>query len=1404
MSTAADTTTGTTPPTDADIVLLAQRHAHNSLPLPSWLLSLDFHPTLLSFLRFRSSSPSPSLAVSEYTLSLLSLISISPHTPSLSSLLSSLLSSYIHLFTSLFIPHDPNSLRTLQFFTSLLHHVEPTSLTPVIDSILSYLPLINDSDDAQILDLLPTSVDLIRNSEEEKLRGGDYANMIFDRMLDCSWSKSLLLKMVSLVREFSFIDKVRGREFLDKVFVGMKCANLQDLPSLVYQLLVLGSKGFIKKEVIEGIVLFFGSKTGSKTSSIIRQVEGTVLLHLNFAVKQDPSLGQEVMGLVRSDFRAFNHFTVSVLLSVARVRRLGESSMCILKTAVLTAYRDYKFTKDCKWLPDDLKEEYLENAKVVEKAVLRAVNESSYGREHMVPSILKFAFVLLESVEEGGNKELWNSNDLLGIEALGIKMLETLFEVHDMARNEIIEQCKFRILSLKPEQSMPIMRLLGNLIQTYPYPMLEHVSRLKELLDYFTFMHGKVAAFLVTALLPLFKFSRDLQDYTILVMRKAMFRREDTVRIAATSGLIDLILAEKQSKRDGPLSFQDSSSQASCSQQAEMPCSLGQGLFQELSGLLQRCLHQQAKVKELMYHGLVKLVLMDPSSAGSIFDFLLPHFLRFFGEDTEVQLKIRSCVKSESGKVLIEEPLDCLLSCVSWILLLQPPSKSGISGSAWACLGFSLSQDNEVGRNLSGESFYSAFLKIRKFLTNQNLEGVLGQIENAGSKHLEEENGKCCALILAGIIEVVLNTIGNEMEKTTEIRKVELEKEIIRLLDLHHSLEKYTCTSRQGNGIRKGNLPSAPHDTPNIMDSGHTKVTKGRIPYLSTSSIYQLLQTALKLYNTDCSNGIGAYQNCSQSSSGNSSKCGSKIISFVLNAFLHNAKSLPLMGKEDPLMTLIYGDIEMLGPQLLKLIFLLKSLPKSVTDHKKKEPKGKKEVGDQRELLHLAFVCLKELIIVSLCSPNLAGMLEDMASVSTFQCPGSDDECEAATRIDDQHVRGKELFITKILKPFFSELLALSFFGEVEVICDMIFMIGKKLPCKWKNIHGAWAIGVCKSGGIRNSKVAKTVVMLAISLSSPPNDLILAQDMAAELLKVAGSEMVDPIEMSESYPLINHSTSSAISSCVLQLIEAILVDMDWATKKLRTFALVTQKNTHPNENGEHASGLTFEENIYSRAEEVMKVLSFFVLMTIKDTQAEHLLKLAARFYKHLAQMSKLRIAPKGCKQLLPSLKFQKLGELTCKQLTVPLYNFVMLVQKKQQENPSSKGIIRKIKRENRCIPDLIFQIEDYEKYLIRLSKVSKVNLLRHAKRSTSRDFKILDPKKMVSEEDASNHDDPNAVVNELCEVSEDDEGNESEKPLSPESGNPLAAEDSGSDGEALHSAKRVKRGRVVHDSDDEA
>ena len=50
----------------------------------------------------------------------------------------------------------------------------------------------------------------------------------------------------SIARDFPVLDKVRDREFVGKVFDGMSGLDLQDLPSLVYQLLVLASssRGF--------------------------------------------------------------------------------------------------------------------------------------------------------------------------------------------------------------------------------------------------------------------------------------------------------------------------------------------------------------------------------------------------------------------------------------------------------------------------------------------------------------------------------------------------------------------------------------------------------------------------------------------------------------------------------------------------------------------------------------------------------------------------------------------------------------------------------------------------------------------------------------------------------------------------------------------------------------------------------------------------------------------------------------------------------------------------------------------------------------------------------------------------------------------------------------------------------
>lgn len=151
-----------------------------------------------------------------------------------------------------------------------------------------------------------------------------------------------------------------------------------------------------------------------------------------------------------------------------------------------------------------------------------------------------------------------------------------------------------------------------------------------------------------------------------------------------------------------------------------------------------------------------------------------------------------------------------------------------------------------------------------------------------------------------------------------------------------------------------------------------------------------------------------------------------------------------------------------------------------------------------------------------------------------------------------------------------------------------------------------------------------------------------------------------------------------------------------------------------------------------------------------------------------------------------------------------------VMQRDQQENLQAKGVVNKIKRESKTIPNLIFHMEDYEKYLIQLSKVTKVNLMRHAKRSTARDFKILDTSKKNEQDDNNQPDEANqsdAAIsgNESQEESERVQADGSQDIHS--EGNVVAEEsktDSDNDsGMRINMARKRKVTSIVQDSDEE-
>lgn len=163
-------------------------------------------------------------------------------------------------------------------------------------------------------------------------------------------------------------------------------------------------------------------------------------------------------------------------------------------------------------------------------------------------------------------------------------------------------------------------------------------------------------------------------------------------------------------------------------------------------------------------------------------------------------------------------------------------------------------------------------------------------------------------------------------------------------------------------------------------------------------------------------------------------------------------------------------------------------------------------------------------------------------------------------------------------------------------------MIGNKLPCKLRDSLGGWAVCICSSSEAANAKAARSILALPVYLRSPPNDLVVAQDMASELLTVFGSEERDPVEKSESYPIINHSTKPAIASLLLQFIESIIADLDWAISKSKALSATSHEITdigNSDDHGAKAPGLVLEEALYSRSEALVNLFSSFAEMSLK-------------------------------------------------------------------------------------------------------------------------------------------------------------------------------------------------------------
>jgi hypothetical protein len=157
--------------------------------------------------------------------------------------------------------------------------------------------------------------------------------------------------------------------------------------------------------------------------------------------------------------------------------------------------------------------------------------------------------------------------------------------------------------------------------------------------------------------------------------------------------------------------------------------------------------------------------------------------------------------------------------------------------------------------------------------------------------------------------------------------------------------------------------------------------------------------------------------------------------------------------------------------------------------------------------------------------------------------------------------------------------------------------------------------------------------------------------------------------------------------------------------------------------------VNLEKSIIDHLEALVDV--FFVLTNanVKSPNLERLVTALIRLYALLNTVSKTIAMTTSKKATSVPSAFKTLCESVGTRLTENTYKLINHINKEEDEmedetKKDKKGTKAKIGRELKLIPDLIFNIEQFELCLIKVSKDIGFNLVKNFKRSSIRAFSV--------------------------------------------------------------------------------
>ncbi|NWS16190.1 FANCI protein, partial [Pachyramphus minor] len=1168
------------------------------------------------------------------------------------------------------------------------------------------------------LELFSTVLTVLASSKESlaygkgELSGEEFKKQLINTLCSSKWDPQCVIHLANMFRDIP----LSGEELqfvVEKVLRMFSKLDLQEIPPLVYQLLLLSAKGS-KKTVLEGIISFFNQldkrqkeeqgvpqsvdlEVATMPLDQLRHVEGTVILHIVSVINLDQDLGEELIRHLKTEQqkdpgRALCPFSVALLLSVAVKHRLQEQIFDFLKTSITRSCKDLQFLQASKFLQDLFPQQY-----DVSAVILEVVKNSAFGWDHVTQGLVDLGFSLMESYEPKkpfGGKAADTSYGLSKMPAqqackLGANiLLETFKVVHEPIRSEILEQVLNRVLTKAASPVTHFIELLSSIVVSAPLVLQTSSSKVTETFDNLSFLPINTVQGLLRAVQPLLKVSMSVRDSLILVLQKAIFSRQLDARKAAVAGFLLLL---RNFKVLGSLSSSQCSQAIGATQiQADVHAcynsAANEAFCLEILGSLRRCLSQQADVRLMLYEGFYDVLRRNSQLASSIMETLLSQIKQYYLPQPDLlpPLKLEGCIMAQGDQIFLQEPLAHLLCCIQHCLAWYKSTVNLCQGSE---------DDDEEEEDVGFEQNFEEMLES---VTRRMIKSELEDFELDKSADFSLSSGvgvknNIYAIQVMGICEVLIEynfNIGNFSKNKFE--------DVLGLFTCYNKLSEILKEKAGKNKSALGN--------------------KTARSFLSMGFVSTLL-TALFRDNAQ-----------SHEESLAVLRSSTEFLRYAVSVALQKVQQLEETGQTD-------GpdgqNPEKMFQNLCKitqvLLWRYTSIPTVVEESGKKKGKS------------ISLLCLEGLL-------RIFNTVQILYTAKIPQFLQALDITDGDAEETDINVTEKAAFqIRQFQRSLVNQLSSAEddfSAKETQSLITVLSTLSKLLdPASQQFLQFlTWTVKVCKENALEDISCCKALLSLLFSvhvLYKSPVGLLreLAQDIHACLGDI---DQDIEVESRCHFAIVNAKTAApTVCLLVLGQVDKVLEEVDWLIKKLTSLGSDTSEDPSQPSNQTQA----LEKGVILQLGTLLTVYHELVQTALPaGSCVDTLLRSLSKTYTILTSL--IRHYIQACRSISNTIpgRLEKLVKLSGSHLTPQCYSFITYVQnihseslsfmeekkkkKKEYEAAAVSTVMAKVLRETKPIPNLIFAIEQYEKFLIHLSKKSKVNLMQYMKLSTSRDFRI--------------------------------------------------------------------------------